>query len=389
MTFTIPPGNKVTGSPNFPSDIDNAYTAISAIAGINVQNTAYAGGAKGDGITDDTAAIAAAINAATAGQAVYLPAGTYLISSGLTIPTGVELVGSHGSKHIAQGTTLKMSAGFTGSAVITLAAGSEQRITRINIDSSAAPASTAVGIDAVTNIVQYVQLQDVMLGGAGLSTAISQGGSSNGWRSRNVFVTGASATGFLVNGPDSHWTACQALNCGTHGWSISGAQNSHYLSCRGDFNGDYGFLIQGAWTTAAGSGGCQFTNCSTDRNVQYGVLVNATGNSPIVFVNLATRRDGSNGTGAGLRISAATVPVIVSGWQCYPGVNDDGTGTASPATGLSWNGVNTYVTIADALIQAITTPWPGAQTGLANRNVATRTGTTGTPGAVTLVADSA
>lgn len=47
-------------------------------------------GAKGDGVTDDTAAIQAALNAEAA---VFLPEGIYIISSQLTIPTGKALVG--------------------------------------------------------------------------------------------------------------------------------------------------------------------------------------------------------------------------------------------------------------------------------------------------------
>ena len=53
-------------------------------------------GAVGNGIADDTAAIQAAINAVTAigGGTVYLPKGTYLISSGFTITTtAVNFVG--------------------------------------------------------------------------------------------------------------------------------------------------------------------------------------------------------------------------------------------------------------------------------------------------------
>jgi hypothetical protein len=50
---------------------------------LNVKNAPY--NAKGDGKTDDSAAIQAALNAATANQVVYLPASTYLIGSTLVM----------------------------------------------------------------------------------------------------------------------------------------------------------------------------------------------------------------------------------------------------------------------------------------------------------------
>lgn len=59
-------------------------------------------GAVGDGVTDDTAAINAAISyAATAingatGMSVYFPTGTYLISSKITLPNRVGLQGANG-----------------------------------------------------------------------------------------------------------------------------------------------------------------------------------------------------------------------------------------------------------------------------------------------------
>jgi glucan 1,3-beta-glucosidase len=51
-------------------------------------------GAKGDGITDDTAAINNALkSAASAGQIVFFDAGTYKVTSTITIPPGSKVVG--------------------------------------------------------------------------------------------------------------------------------------------------------------------------------------------------------------------------------------------------------------------------------------------------------
>jgi hypothetical protein len=69
-----------------------------ALPPVNVQ--AY--GAKGDGVTDDTAALRAAL-AVTGAPAVFLPFGYYLISDTLTLPPGGALVGELGSVLVAKG----------------------------------------------------------------------------------------------------------------------------------------------------------------------------------------------------------------------------------------------------------------------------------------------
>lgn len=59
-------------------------------------------GAVGDGITDDAAAIQAAVTAVTAGSRIYFPEGTYKVGSGINISKSVRLIGS-------ASTTLKLS----------------------------------------------------------------------------------------------------------------------------------------------------------------------------------------------------------------------------------------------------------------------------------------
>ncbi len=52
-------------------------------------------GAVGDGVTDDTTAIQAAINSmSSTGGRVFFPSGTYLVNSGITLKTRVTLEGA-------------------------------------------------------------------------------------------------------------------------------------------------------------------------------------------------------------------------------------------------------------------------------------------------------
>lgn len=81
---------------------------------------AFAYGAKGDGSTDDRAAIQAALDAAAAagGGVVYLPAGTYIINKYLTIGSKVRLVGAGMSV-----TTIKCGSTFTAGGTAPLGGG--------------------------------------------------------------------------------------------------------------------------------------------------------------------------------------------------------------------------------------------------------------------------
>lgn len=80
----------------------------------NVKKAPY--NAKGDGVADDAAAIQDALDdAGTAGGGtVYLPQGVYKVLSNLSVPQGVELRGSYGIMHSAEGIDATLILAFPG-----------------------------------------------------------------------------------------------------------------------------------------------------------------------------------------------------------------------------------------------------------------------------------
>jgi len=102
--------------------------AVFALRGLALASPSLPAGVKADGVSDDTAAIQTALDAAgVTGQALELPPGLYLISGSLNVPSGVALKGSWQTNHDAKlwkkGTTLLFTGGKgheDGPAAITL-----------------------------------------------------------------------------------------------------------------------------------------------------------------------------------------------------------------------------------------------------------------------------
>jgi hypothetical protein len=82
----IPPERRIAWSPGVRGGIPSRTTII------NVRDPPY--NASGNATTDDRPAIQNAIDAAGAGEVVYLPAGTYRIGGGLSIKQGISLRGA-------------------------------------------------------------------------------------------------------------------------------------------------------------------------------------------------------------------------------------------------------------------------------------------------------
>lgn len=330
--------------------LNGSAAATGTVESVDVRSEPY--GAKGDGVTDDTAAIVAALADCAPGGVVLLPGGTYLVSAPLPIPPQVTLQGTHAMHLDTTPCAITPGADFTGDAVLLLLdqgtggyslPSNEQRILNLSIDGAALPAGNTVdGIRAV-GFVHGVVLQDVgiiNLGGRGIAAVANGSGTPYSWRGTRIVAKACAGHGFSLSMTDCTWIDLEAIGCGKSGFYVAGAANSHFVGCRAEWNGNHGIELTGGWWTGNGAGGCALTSFSTDRNNLDGVHIEATGTSPVVLNGLMLRRDGRNGgTGgagyAGLRVAGATVPVVVNGITVYPGT-DDGGGTAlSPQYAVS------------------------------------------------------
>jgi hypothetical protein len=334
--------------------------------------------------------------------AVYLSPGAYYIDASLTPSSGTSLFGLGTSPPLPSGTpggavinvVTSAAKPFNGSAAVDLSGAQEVAIRDLTIDGATGPS----GLDGilVSATTADVRLEDLLIQsvtGVGVASSATGG---NTVQARNVTVHQAGGSGFNCQATDSTWTDCLALGCGAQGFFISeGSENSKWTGCRAEWSADNGFYITGGWSTGNGSGGIEIANCSTDRNGQNGLSVDASsGNSPVTVSNMMLRRDGSGSASsgyAGVLISAAALPVVLSGVTCFPGVNDDGTGNESPEYGLTVTGKPVYVGISNAFLHAVTAGTNSMTTAnnCSWRAVVTRTGGTNTKTAVTPVADSA
>ena len=98
--------------PNFPMD----YPRTRKAGKTNLFNV-LTFGAKGDGVTNDTAAVQAALAAANTNQGgiVFFPPGTYLLTQSLSVSNGVELRGIFGGRHENANSANRFGSGMTGS----------------------------------------------------------------------------------------------------------------------------------------------------------------------------------------------------------------------------------------------------------------------------------
>lgn len=314
---------------------------------LNVMEPPY--GAKGDGVTDDTAAIQAALTAAPLGGTVYLPPGTYVTSAPLSIPPQVRLLGAAATHLDTTTCCIKPSATFSGASVLLLVdqatgsysvASTDSHIENLTLEGSNLTGTSIDGIQAQGYVhgltLDCVQIRHMP--NHGVATVSNGSGVPYSWRATRVVANACTGYGYSLSMTDSTWIDVQAIGNGKSGFFIGPSANAHFIGCRSEWNNFDGYTISGTFSSGNGSGGCTFTACSTDRNAFHGINVNGTGPSPIIFRGLMLRRDGRSSTSAGYAgfcvNSGSTLPIVVDG-TCFPGTDDNGGGLATPQYAFS------------------------------------------------------
>ncbi|MFJ8699469.1 right-handed parallel beta-helix repeat-containing protein [Streptomyces ardesiacus] len=324
---------------------------------LNVKADAY--GAAGDGVTDDTTAIQAAIDAAGIGGVVYLPRGVYRITRTLDLPRGVTLMGSHSNLMVGPGMVdedfpcyIQADPSMTTGSMIQIigeddgvhpAINGEQRLFNLMLDGSKVTTGNLDGIYSKGN-VQNVVMRDVCVRKMPNNGIITGSNATDewpySWRLHSVMVDNCKTNGIVFERQtDLSLIDVQVIGCWATGFKLVNAANTILEACRAEWCGGDGFWITGAWGNWPGSGSMTMSACSTDRNGFNGVKVDATGNGPFIINALQTRRDGRNGGPggggyAGLALSNRA-PVIVTGLGCYVGTDDGGTANTSPQYGVT------------------------------------------------------
>lgn len=203
--------NDNAGAPDWKVRIGSTattlQTAFASVSGLffNVRATAY--GAKGDGVADDTSAIQAALTAANAfpGGVVFFPGGTYRITSALTVPGLVSIMGAGASAS-------KIQIDHASASALSFSAGSVET-PRFVAGITIAPLQSNSGKMIAIESAGYVCIENCSIGGplltgkclslASVSTNVTLNGCA-------LYVAHA-ATGYFVYAPVSGFVSM--VNC--------------------------------------------------------------------------------------------------------------------------------------------------------------------------------
>lgn len=225
-------------------------------------------GAKGNGVTDDTISIQNALNTAASSQAlVWMPAGTYAISS-ITIPTGVSLRGT------GNGTIITNVSTFSSGNLINIA-NSAANVDLGNFKISLPLTFTASSCISGTSAT-YANIHDINVP-AGGAFAVNLTSCSNCTVER---VNVLSANSIAIQLSSGQWNVIR--NCYAtgvvlyHHFAIVGEVNSEINGCK-----SYRVTGAGFGMELTNCAQCRITGCFTQDSIVEGINITDSSNCTV------------------------------------------------------------------------------------------------------------
>lgn len=227
--YTAISNGAAANAATFNAPLNQLDTILTGMARV-VTATAY--GAVGDGVTDDTAAILAAMAAVATGGVVYLPAGTYLISSSLDFTNfnGVTLMGAGTGTSGVGGTIIK-----TTSNISMLRFGNSSTETRTTIH------NRVCNLTLLGNSTGASQI-GIIFDGSAYATFM------NHFEYVKILNMGAVGVKFVNECWLNYFRYCWIQGCPTGVHVLTDANGCSFRDSIINTNTNYGFLIAAATT---------------------------------------------------------------------------------------------------------------------------------------------
>jgi hypothetical protein len=274
-------------------------------------------GAKGDGVTNDTIAINAAIAAAVAngGGVVWFNAKTYLTNA-LTMPSGVQFSGAEG-----QVSTLLRAPGALAGTALLSASGAGQVVRWLTLDGNNLNTN---GMGVYLNGCSKVLMQNVnatnctpafylfnsssceaynCVSNTTPGNAFAEGGgcSKNRYTNCDAIAAGTltiPGAGFTLNASTgTRLVNCSAVNCFGDGFYISNSSDVHGVNCKAERNAGNGFGFNGTtdchFSNIYAHWNSSSDNVGTGRNTYDGVHVEGATSDLLVTGRSGDRADAS------------------------------------------------------------------------------------------------
>lgn len=246
-------------------------------------------GAVGDGVANDTAAFIAAL--AVGASRIYIPNGTYLIASTLSIPTNVVLYGD------GSGSIVKCSASMA--QLFNCAAAGSQKFDNFSIDGNSMAGTNGININN-----DFVNI--TRMGFSGFSSAVYVTGSAQAFNvSEHCFFLNNSFCVFINNDGRNSTIIGNHMQGGTGIWVRQVAQQCEGLRIIGN-------IILPNVTASANSGHGILIECGLELLImgniidnvdKSGIQLSATGANAIAYCKIIgnwTGNDGGTASAEGL-----------------------------------------------------------------------------------------